>query len=123
MDDRRLDDIMHRLDEIERYLERHSAWHQDAYGQRDRGGCRCHCHEHRHGGRDDERHRHERGPREGGGGQREGFDEKRIVDLIVRLVGERVEALLGRYEQRRAAEKEGATVAPAPAPEDRPEQA
>lgn len=114
MDDRRLDDILRRLDDIERYLERHAAWHQDDYTRRDRGECRCHCHEH-HGYRHHDHH-HDDHDRE----RREGFEEKRIVDLIVRLVAEKVDELLYKYEQRRAAP--GPAEPSTPPPEGQPPQ-
>ena len=108
MDERRLDDIVRRLDDIERYLERHSAWHQDDYERRDGCGCRCHerYHEHHHHAHHhDEHHHDEHGHHEGGDRRHDdGFEEKRVVDLIVRLVGEKVEELLERHEQRRQAQ-------------------
>ncbi len=107
MDDRRLDDILARIDRIERFLEDHSAWHQEEH-ERGGNGCRCRCHEHHRGHHHhhhDHHHGHrgccddERRDREGRG---TGFEEKRLVDLIVRLVAEKVEQLLDRHEQKKA---------------------
>lgn len=126
MDDRRLDDILQRLDRVERYLEDHSAWHEEEHERRGEGGggCGCRCHERRHEHHHDHghhEHRHDEGGErrdrgEGGRGRSDGFEEKRIVDLIVRLVAEKVDELLGKYEQRRAAQAAQGDAADPPAP-------
>ena len=75
-DDQR--EIFERLEALERMVR--SRHH-------DRGG----WDEHRRGGRDRrDRHRHGRDRDRGGGGGDEAFQEKRIIDTIVRLVTEQV---------------------------------
>ena len=90
MDDPRLEEILRRLDYIERRLEEHD---HDDYRPRRRGRRhRCRCH-------DDDRWDDDPRERRGRG---QPFEEKRVVDLIVDLVTKRVDELLWRYEQRRA---------------------
>lgn len=74
MEDPRLEEILNRLDAMERALDE----------LRDRRG------------HDDRRSHDSRGP-EGG----QAFHEKRVVDLIVRLVAERVDELLWRHLRER----------------------
>lgn len=79
--DERLDEILHRLRDLDDRLSRlerehHGGdhrWHDDRYRSRDR-----------------HRDRHD-----------DGFDEKRVIDTIVRLVGEVVARELDRREPRR----------------------
>lgn len=84
MDDPRLEEILRRLDRIERQLDEHE--HDDRPRRRGRRH-RCRCHD-----EDDYGERHGRG---------QPFEEKRVVDLIVELVTKRVDELLWRYEQKR----------------------
>lgn len=89
MADPRLEEILRRLDYIERRLDEHE---HDDYRPRRRGRrhhCRC---------QDDDRW--DDGPRERHG-RGQPFEEKRVVDLIVDLVTKRVDELLWRYEQKR----------------------
>jgi hypothetical protein len=91
MDDDRFDELMRRLDEIDHRLcdlERYA--HGDRRGRddrRDHRDDRDHDHRNHHG--------HDHHERRGGGD----FDEKRVVDLIVRLVAERVEEIVERRER------------------------
>ena len=80
-DDRR--EIFERLEALERLGRSRSGEH----GGRD---------EHRRGGRERHDHgRHEHGRDDRGRGRGEGeFEEKRFIDTIVRLVGERVERVV-----------------------------
>lgn len=91
-DDRR--EILERLEALERRMgSRHD----------DRGGCDGghrgdHHHEHH------DRHHHDRDHHRGGGD----FEEKRIIDTIVRLVSEHVECIVeDKLEQNRPPGEEG----------------
>ena len=104
----RMDEILQRLDAIERRLQDHEREHHDSAGPRhwaprddgsDHRGHRCRCQDRprHHHGHDCHCHgHHDRGVHDHRGG--DGFDEKRVVDLIVDLVAERVERLMQRYQ-------------------------
>ncbi len=92
MDAARLDEILRRLEALERRLDDRD---RDRGGERDRDRGRD------EGDHDHERWRREREARREGGCR---FDEKRVVDLVVRLVTEHVDELLdeklARLERR-----------------------
>jgi len=116
MDDPRLEEILYRLDAIEQRLReqphddprdcscRPRRHHGCEHGRRCRcgdeersahhhhGHCQCHDRAPRFDRDRDRTHGTDRHGREHGD-----FDEKRVVDLIVRLVGERVEELFRRH--------------------------
>ncbi len=115
MDDPRLEEILYRLDAIEQSLreQRHDdprgcSCHRPRYRGCECGArCRCgdeqrptrahgHCHCHDHTPRFDRDRDRTHGP-DRHGREHGDFDEKRVVDLVVRLVGERVEELLRRH--------------------------
>jgi hypothetical protein len=82
--------------------------------------CECHHDRHRDDVRDrrDHRHRHDRGPEEYEHRRRRAgrIDERSLVDLVARLVSERVERVIGeRLEQLRVA---GSDAEPPAEPED-----
>jgi hypothetical protein len=64
--------------------------------------CHCHDHGHHHHHHDDCCSGHRRGFHDERRDERTGsdFDEKRFVDLIVRLVSEHVEAIVAREMER-----------------------
>lgn len=90
MDDPRLDEILERLDDIESALHDHLQHH----GSRERHGRQC-------------RRRSETSDERGCG---QPFEEKRVVDLIVRLVSKRVEEVLESHLAKPAADTEGASA-------------
>ncbi|HNS97968.1 MAG TPA: hypothetical protein PLJ27_03285 [Polyangiaceae bacterium] len=111
MDDR-FEEILNRLEAIERRLDeddyrrgRDMGRWPDRRGEDGRGSCCCHCHDRDHR-RDDYPARN----RDRGSMMARGFDEKRVVDLIVRLVSERVEQIISH------------AIRPTPEPESESEQ-
>lgn len=93
-DDRR--EILERLAALERRM---GSRHDDR-GAWDSG----HCGDHHHGHHDHHEHHGHRDRRRGGGD----FEEKRIIDTIVRLVSEHVECIVeDKLEQNRPSGDEG----------------
>lgn len=86
-DDRR--EIFERLEALERMMRSRAGEHGD---RGDRGGGQHGWH-----------HRRHRRHRDGDGD----FDEKRVIDTIVTLVGERVERLLDEHQARAASSGDG----------------
>ncbi|MDX2167474.1 MAG: hypothetical protein SF182_10440 [Deltaproteobacteria bacterium] len=97
-------EILERLEALERMLRRGRERHEPGGGGRERHGDRCH-HDHHHHDHHSHDHHHDRhrdqhcDERRGGG-----FDEKRVIDTIVTLVGEQV---MRQLDDRRAREGGG----------------
>lgn len=90
-DDRR--EVFERLEALERLAsrhERHGGWDDDRHGGRDRGHRHACCHEHHH-------------DRSADGD----FDEKRIIDTIVRLVCENVGRMMRDQEAQSRGHDDG----------------
>ncbi len=104
MEDDRLDEILRRLEDIEEALYQHLNEH-DQQPVRHSRPRRTHEHREprrrRYGFYDEGPRGPVRGP-ESGDHRGQPFDEKRVVDLIVSLVGQRVEDIL----ERRACEEQ-----------------
>jgi len=103
MHDDRMDELLQRIDELEHRLEQQRHTHDDRGRHDHRHHDRGHYDRSRHEHRDDRRgYRRDRWPdpppppRRGRG---EG-DEKRVVDLVVALVTERVEQIVSREIDR-----------------------
>ncbi len=95
-DDRR--EIFERLEALERLVRSRSGEHggrdEHRRGDRDRRDRGRHDHgRHEHGRHEHGRHEHDRDDRGRGRGDGE-FEEKRIIDTIVQLVGERLERFI-----------------------------